>query len=68
MSYPYAKMYSYILTKGMKMAKKSSATPAPVFNYLETWDTRFGKSQRVVTRQNGKFVTNVSLTALKQAQ
>ena len=50
------------------MAKKSSATPAPVFNYLETWSTRFGKSERVVTRQNGKFVTNVSLTALKRAQ
>jgi hypothetical protein len=50
------------------MAKKSSATPAPLFNYLETWNTRYGKSQRVVTRQNGKFVTNVSITGLKRVK
>ena len=49
------------------MAKKSSAT-TPVFNYLETWNTRFGKSERVVTRQNGKFVTNVSITGLKRVK
>ena len=41
---------------------------AKVYNYLETWNTRFGKSERIVTRINGKFVTNVSLTALKQAK
>jgi hypothetical protein len=46
-----------------------STKPAPkVFNYLETWDTRYGMSQRVVTRQSGKFVTNVSLTALKNGE
>ena len=35
------------------------------YNYLEKWNTRYGQSERIVTRQNGKFVTNVSLTALK---
>ena len=37
-----------------------------VIPYLETWDTRYGKSQRVVYRKGGKFVDNTSLTALKQ--
>lgn len=45
---------------------KKIASPARTFNYLETWNTRFGKSERVVTRQNGKFVTNVSITGLKK--
>lgn len=40
---------------------------APVFNYLEKWNTRYGQSERVVVRQNGKFVTNISLTALRKA-
>jgi hypothetical protein len=39
-----------------------------VYNYLEKWDTRYGKSERIVTRQGGRFVTNVSLTALKSAK
>lgn len=39
-----------------------------VFNYLEKWDTRYGKSERIVTRQGGRFVTNISLTALKNAK
>lgn len=47
---------------------KKSTKPLKVYNYLETWDTRFGMSQRVVTRQGGKFVTNVSLTALKNGE
>jgi hypothetical protein len=38
------------------------------FRYLETWDTRFGKSERLVTRDSdGKFVDTVSLTALRSA-
>jgi hypothetical protein len=37
-------------------------------NYLEKWDTRFGQSERIVIRdENGKFVSNVSLTALRKA-
>jgi hypothetical protein len=36
--------------------------------YLEKWDTRFGQSERVVIRdENGKFVDNTSLTALRKS-
>ena len=45
------------------MAKKNTLKTFP---YLETWDTRYGMSQRVVLRKGGKFVDNISLTALKQ--
>ena len=38
------------------------------FSYLETWYTRFGESDRVVIRDaNGKFVDNVSLSALRKS-
>lgn len=38
------------------------------YSYLEKWYTRFGESDRVVIRDaNGKFVDNISLTALRQA-
>ena len=47
------------------MAKKKSA---PIYNSLEKWDTRYGMSERVVVRQSGRFVTNISLTALKRAK
>ena len=50
------------------MAKKSSANTARTYNYLETWNTRYGKSERIVVRKNGKFVDNISLTALKRAK
>jgi hypothetical protein len=43
--------------------KKSKAKTIP---YLETWDTRYGMSERVVLRKNGKFVDNTSLTALRR--
>lgn len=43
------------------MAKKT-------FRYLETWNTRFGQSQRIVTRdEDGKFLDTVSLSALRKA-
>lgn len=45
------------------MAKKKNQ---PTYSYLESWDTRYGKSERIVVRRNGKFVDNISLTALKQ--
>lgn len=46
------------------MAKKTVSK----YPYLEQWDTRYGLSDRVVIRdQNGKFVDNVSLTALRKA-
>jgi len=41
---------------------------APVYNYLEQWDTRFGLSDRIVVRKNGKFVNNISLSALRKGQ
>lgn len=38
------------------------------FTYLETWDTRYGKQERVVVRdQNGHFVDSVNLTGLRKA-
>ena len=44
-------------------AKKAQAKTIP---YLETWNTRYGTSERIVLRKNGKFVDNTSLSALKQ--
>lgn len=41
---------------------------APVFQYLEKWNTRFGKSERVVLRQEGRFVDNYSITGLRKIQ
>ena len=46
------------------MAKKNPALKT--IPYLETWDTRYGMSERVVLRKGGKFVDNTSLTALKR--
>lgn len=45
------------------MAKKAKSKTVP---YLETWNTRYGKSERIVLRKGGKFVDNTSLTALKR--
>lgn len=45
---------------------KSTKSPRP-YNYLEVWNTKFGPSTRIVTRQGGKFVTNVSFTGLLKA-
>ena len=44
----------------------ASKKKAPTYSYLEQWDTRNGLSERIVLRRNGKFVDNISLTALKQ--
>lgn len=40
----------------------------PTYNYLEQWDTRYGLSDRIVIRKQGKFVDNISLTALRKGQ
>lgn len=46
------------------MPKSSKRIP-----YLEKWETRFGTSERVVIRdENGKFVDNTSLTALRRGK
>ena len=42
--------------------------PRRTFAYLEKWDTRFGESDRVVIRDQGRFVDNVSLTALRKGE
>jgi len=45
------------------MAKKE------LFIHKESWNTRFGKSERTVVRdQNGKFVDNVSKRQQKLGQ
>ena len=49
------------------MASKKNK-PRRTFAYLEQWDTRFGKSDRVVIREQGRFVDNVSLTALRKGE
>ena len=46
----------------------NSNSSAPIYNYLEKWSTRYGLSERVVTRQSGRFLTNISLTALRKAK
>ena len=51
--------------KAKPMAKKKKK-PVYTYSYLENWDTRYGMSQRVVVRQGGKFVDNISITALKR--
>jgi len=44
------------------------ATKMKKFTYLEQWNTRFGKQERVVIRdENGKFVDSVNLTSLRKA-
>lgn len=38
------------------------------YRTLETWNTRYGVSERIVTRDaNGKILDNVSWSALKSA-
>ena len=46
----------------MAAKKKTQKT----FPYLEQWNTRYGLSERVVLRKGGRFVDNISLTALKR--
>lgn len=46
-------------------SKKKTAKTYP---YLEQWNTRYGTSERVVLRKNGRFVDNVSLTALRKGE
>ena len=45
------------------MATKTKAKAIP---YLEKWETRYGTSERIVIRKNGKFVDNTSLSALRK--
>ena len=49
------------------MASKNKK-PRRTYAYLEQWDTRFGKSDRVVIREQGRFVDTISLSALRKGQ
>jgi hypothetical protein len=53
------------MAKSKSKSTKSTATKS--YNYLEVWNTRFGPSTRIVTRNQGRIVTNVSLTGLLQS-
>ena len=52
------------LTKVTKKAKAEGA----VVPYLEVWNTRYGTSERIVYRKNGKFIDSVSLDSLRKAK
>ena len=52
--------------KRLTKATKKFLAVGPVVPYLETWNTRYGSSERIVYRQNGKFIDSVSLDALRK--
>jgi hypothetical protein len=47
------------------MAKKNRK---PKFLYLEQWDTRYGLSDRIVIREQGRFVDNITRKQLANSQ
>ena len=49
------------------MVQSTKSTAPKTFNYLEQWNTRYGSSTRIVTREAGRFVTQVSFTGLLKA-
>jgi hypothetical protein len=50
-----------------KLTKKGKAM-GPVIPYLEVWNTRYGTSERIVYRRNGKFIDSVSLDSLRKGK
>jgi hypothetical protein len=44
------------------MAKKADIK---IFKYLEKWDTRYGIQERVVVRNQGRFVDSINVTGLR---
>ena len=50
------------------MASKKNTKPRKTYAYLEQWDTRFGMSDRVVIREQGRFVDTISLSALRKGE
>lgn len=52
--------------KRLTKATKKFLSVGPVVPYLEVWNTRYGTSERIVYRQNGKFIDSVSLDALRK--
>jgi len=43
------------MTKAQQAAQKKAK-----YLYLERWDTRFGQSDRIVIRNQGRFVDNIT--------
>jgi hypothetical protein len=54
--------------KRLTKATKKFLSVGPVIPYLETWNTRYGTSERIVYRQNGKFIDSISLDSLRKGQ
>lgn len=52
--------------KRLTKATKKFKAKGPVIPYLEVWNTRYGTSERIVYRQNGKFIDSVSLDSLRK--
>lgn len=52
--------------KRLTKATKKFKAQGPVVPYLETWNTRYGTSERIVYRQNGKFIDSISLASLRK--
>ena len=52
--------------KRLTKATKKFLSQGPVVPYLEVWNTRYGTSERIVYRQNGKFIDSVSLSSLRR--
>lgn len=51
------------------MSKKSKKSAPKSYSYLEKWQMPDGSvSERVVVRQQGRFVDNISLTALRSGK
>jgi hypothetical protein len=44
------------------MAKKADIK---TFKYLEKWDTRYGIQERIVVRNQGRFVDSINVTGLR---
>lgn len=49
------------------MTKAQKAAKAAKYLYLERWDTRFGQSDRIVIRNQGRFVDNITRKQLANA-
>ena len=51
------------MTKAQQAAQKKAK-----YLYLERWDTRFGLSDRIVIRNQGRFVDNITRKQLAGAK
>ena len=57
------------MAKDNKMTKAQQAAQKKAkYLYLERWDTRFGLSDRIVIREQGRFVDNITRKQLAGAK